>query len=315
MKMVFLDRKTIGYDIDIGKLEILGDLTVYNTTNKDETKNRIKDADIIITNKVVINEDLMKNSNIKLICITATGTDNIDLEYAKKAGIEVKNVAGYSTSSVAQVTISHVLHFVQKLNYYIDYAKKGEWSNSDIFTHLDRPFYELANKKWGIIGLGTIGKKVAQIAKSFGCEISYYSTSNKNSNNEYNQISLKEILSQNDIITIHAPLNRSTLNLLNKENLSLLKKGAILVNVGRGGIINEQDLSKIIDNEKPIYCGLDVISSEPIKKENPLNFVKNKDRLIITPHIAWSSVEARTKVIDLVYKNIENYLNEVNQNV
>lgn len=308
MKIVFLDRKTIGYDINIDKFKTLGDFSVYDITTKEDTLNRVQNIDIVITNKVVIDEDIMKKSNIKLICITATGTDNIDLEYAKKVGIEVKNVAGYSTASVAQVTFAHVFHFVQKLNYYVDYVKKGEWGNSDIFTHIDKPFYELENKKWGIIGLGDIGKKVAQIATSFGCEVNYYSTSDKNSNSNYKQISLDELLSQSDVITIHAPLNTSTFNLLNKTNLCLLKKGAILVNVGRGGIINETDLSNIIDDEKLIYCGLDVVSSEPISKQNPLNFVKNKDRLIITPHIAWGSTEARNRVIDLVYENIKNFI-------
>lgn len=308
MKIVFLDRKTIGYDINISKLEALGDLTVYDTTNKDETLSRVKDADIIITNKVLINKQIMENSKVKLVCITATGTDNVDLEYANQNGITVKNVAGYSTNSVTQVTFAHVFHFVQKLNYYIEYVEKGNWGKSDIFTHIDKPFYELKNKKWGIIGLGEIGTNVANIAKSFGCEISYYSTSGKNHNTNFNQINLEELLSQSDIITIHAPLNKTTLNLINNTNLHMLKEGAILINVGRGGIINEKDLSDIIDSDKVLFCGLDVVSSEPIKEDNPLNFVQNKDRLIITPHIAWGSIEARNRVIDLVFDNIQEYI-------
>ncbi len=308
MKIVFLDRKTIGYDIDISKFETLGNLTIYNTTNEEETLDRVKSADIVITNKVVINKKIMENSNLKLICVTATGTDNIDLKFAKEKGIIVKNVAGYSTASVTQVTFAHVFHFVQKLNYYIDYVKKGNWGKSDIFTHIDKPFYELENKNWGIIGLGEIGTKVASIAKSFGCNVSYYSTSGKNSNTNFEQKSLEELLSQSDIVTIHAPLNELTFNLINKSNLDLLKDGAILVNVGRGEIINEKDLVTRIDGDRVLYCGLDVVSKEPILKSNPLNSIKNKDRLIITPHIAWGSIEARKRVINLVFDNIKEYI-------
>ena len=308
MKIVFLDRKTIGYDIDISKFETLGDLTVYDTTKETETLEKVKDADIVITNKVVIDKKIMENSNIKLICVTATGTDNIDLNFAKEKGIIVKNVAGYSTASVTQVTFAHVFHFVQKLNYYIDYVKNGKWGESDIFTHIDKPFYELENKNWGIIGLGEIGTNVANIAKSFGCNVSYYSTSGKNSNTNFEQKSLEELLEQSDIITIHAPLNYSTFNLLNNTNLNLLKDGAILVNVGRGGIINEKDLVEAIDRNKLLFCGLDVVSKEPIEKSNPLNFVQNKDRLIVTPHIAWGSTEARNRVMDLVFDNINKYI-------
>ncbi len=308
MKIVFLDRKTIGYDIDISKFETLGDLTIYDTTNEDETLDRVKTADIVITNKVVIDKKIMENSNLKLICITATGTDNIDLKFAKEKGIVVKNVAGYSTASVSQVTFAHVFHFVQKLNYYIDYVKKGNWGESDIFTHIDKPFYELKNKNWGIIGLGEIGTKVATIAKSFGCNVSYYSTSGRNSNTDFKQKSLEDLLEESDIVTIHAPLNDSTFNLINKSNLNLLKDGAILVNVGRGGIINEKDLADAIDGDKVLFCGLDVVSKEPILKTNPLNFVQNKDRLIITPHIAWGSTEARNRVMNLVFDNIQEYI-------
>lgn len=247
----------------------------------------------------------MENSNIKLICVAATGTNNIDLEYANKKGIVVKNAVGYSTASVAQVTIALVFHFIQKLNYYIEYVNKKEWENSDIFTHVDEPFFELENKNWGIIGLGTIGTKVANIAKSFGCNVNYYSTSGKNNSTDFKQISLEELLKTSDIVTIHSPLNNTTYNLINKTNLDMFKDGAILVNVGRGGIINERDLSESLDKEKALYCGLDVVENEPIRKDNPLNFIQNKERLIITPHIAWSSIESRNRLINQVFDNIQ----------
>lgn len=307
MKIVFLDTLTLGDDIDLSPFERFGKVIKYQTTTPNETLQRVQNSDIVITNKVVINRDIMDNSNIKLICVTATGTNNIDMEYAKTKGIEVKNAIGYSTSSVAQVTISLVLEFVQKLNYYKDYVKKNLWENSPIFTHLDVPFCELENKNWGIIGLGNIGEKVANIVKSFGCNVSYYSTSGMNNNTNYNNISLEELLKTSDIITIHCGLNDKTYNLLNKTNLHLLKDNAILINVGRGGIINENDLVDIF-YKKPLYIGLDVVEKEPIESTSVLKTILNNERVIITPHIAWASVEARNRLIIQTIKNIENFV-------
>lgn len=308
MKIVFLDAKTLGKDIDLSSFNSLGEVTIYETTKPEEILIRVQDCDVVITNKVVIDKDIMENSKIQLICVAATGTNNIDLNYAKKKGIVVKNVAGYSTASVAQVTISIVFHFIQKLNYYIEYVNKKEWEESDIFTHIDEPFYELENKTWGIIGLGTIGLKVANIAKSFGCKVIYHSTSGMNNNTDFEQTSLKELLKKSDIVSIHSPLNETTYNLINKTNISSLKDGAILINVGRGGIINEEDLANRLDEDKPLYCGLDVLESEPINKNNPLNYIQKKERLIITPHIAWGSVESRKRLVNKIFDNIQSFV-------
>jgi glycerate dehydrogenase len=229
----------------------------------------------------------------------ATGMNNVDLEYAKQKGIIVKNVAGYSTNAVAQVTFAFVLEIMNKVRYFNDYVN-NEYSDSDIFTHIIN-WNELNGKKWGIIGLGAIGKKVAEIATAFGCEVSYYSTSGKNSNSDYKQVELNALLKNSDIISIHAPLNENTQNLLNKDNLNLIKKGAILLNLGRGGIVNEKDLSEIID-EKGFFAGFDVFTKEPIEKNNSLLKSKN---ILLTPHIAWASVEAREKLVELAYQNIK----------
>ena len=307
MKIVILDRATLGFDVDISVFEKYGTVTSYDFTKKEETQDRIKDADIVLTNKVLITKEHMDNSNIQLICITATGTNNVDLEYAKIKKIEVKNVAGYSTSSVVQVGFSMIFHFVQKLNYYKNYVDQGKWQKSDIFTHIDKPFFELDKKKVGIIGLGEIGRNFAKKAKAFDCEVMYYSTSGRNSNAEYKQVSLDELLKTCDIITIHAPLNDETKDLLNYENMKNIKDGAILLNLGRGGIINEADLAKIID-EKEIYCGIDVVSVEPILDSNPLLSVKNKEQLLLLPHIGWSSIEARNRLIEMVAQNIEDFI-------
>ncbi|MBP9490245.1 MAG: D-2-hydroxyacid dehydrogenase [Aliarcobacter sp.] len=307
MKIVILDRATLGFDIDISVFETLGEVIFYDITNETQTINRVKDADIVITNKVFISKEVMDNSNLKLICISATGTNNVDLEYAKQKNIQVKNVAGYSSSSVVQLAFSMIFYFVQKLDYYKKYVDVGNWQKSQIFTHIDKPFFELDGKKVGIIGLGDIGRNFAKKAKAFDCEVVYFSTSGKNSNDEYKRVELSELLNSCDIISIHCPLNENTKDLLNYENMKNIKDGAILLNLGRGGIINEANLAKIID-EKEIYCGIDVVSVEPILEDNPLLKVKNKDRLLLTPHIGWASVEARNRLVQIVAKNIKEFI-------
>ena len=309
MKIVILDRATLGFDIDMSVFEVLGEVKSYDITKPNETIQRLQDADIVITNKVVISKEVMDNSNLKLICISATGTNNVDLEYAKQKNIQVKNVAGYSSSSVVQLAFSMIFHIVQKLDYYKKYVDEGNWQKSQIFTHIDKPFFELDGKKVGIIGLGDIGRNFAKKASAFDCEVMYYSTSGKNSNSEYKQVSLDELLKTCDIISIHCPLNENTKDLLNYENMKNMKNGAILLNLGRGGIINEADLAKIID-EKEIYCGIDVVDIEPILEDNPLLKVKNKQRLLLTPHIGWASIEARTRLVKMVAENIKEFISQ-----
>jgi lactate dehydrogenase-like 2-hydroxyacid dehydrogenase len=310
MKIVILDRATLGFDVDISIFDSLGEVISYDITLDNETISRVKNADIIITNKVLITKEIINEAlNLKLICISATGTNNVDLEYAKEKNITVKNVAGYSSSSVVQLAFSMIFHFVQKLDYYKKYVDEGNWQKSKMFTHIDKPFFELDGKKVGVIGLGDIGSNLAKKAKAFDCEVVYFSTSGKNSNSEYKQVELNELLRTCDIISIHCPLNENTKNLLNYENMKTIKDGAILLNLGRGGIINEADLAKIID-EKDIYCGIDVVCVEPILEDNPLLKVKNKDRLLLTPHIGWASIEARTKLISLVANNIKEFISQ-----
>ncbi|QEZ89801.1 D-2-hydroxyacid dehydrogenase [Aliarcobacter cibarius] len=307
MKIVILDRKTLGYDVSVDIFSKFGEVISYDTTKVNETKDRIKNADIILTNKVYVGKDELENSSVKLICVTATGMNNVDLEYTKEKNIEIKNVAGYSTSSVIQLAFSMIFYFVQKLTYYKKYVDEQNWQKSDTFTHIDVPFFELDNKRVGIIGLGEIGRDLAKKAKAFNCEVVYYSTSGQNTNSEYKSVTLEELLKTSDIISIHAPLNEKTKDLLGYKELNLIKEGAILLNLGRGGIINEADLAKILD-EKDIFCGLDVVSKEPIEETNPLLKVVNKQRLLMTPHIAWASVEARKRLIEKVAKNIEDFL-------
>ena len=304
MKIVFLDALTLG-DVDLEQFKTLGDVEIYQTTSKDKTLNRVKDADIVVTNKVVIDKEIMDNSNIKFIQIAATGMNNVDLEYAKEKGVVVKNVAGYSTNAVIQHTFALVLALINKICYFNEYSRK-EYPNSKIFTHIQN-WFEIKGKRWGIIGLGEIGRGVANLAKSFGAEVVYFSTSRKNQNSEFKRVELEELLKTSQIISIHAPLNENTKNLLNSNNLPLIQENSILVNVGRGGIINENDLSKILE-EKNILVGLDVFEKEPINADNPL---LKSEKAILTPHVAWTSIEAREKLINSIYENIKEFKNQL----
>jgi len=312
MKITLLDAKTLGDDLDLSSLEALGELTIYATTTVDETQERIAESEIIITNKVVITAELMENSpKLKLICIAATGMNNVDLKAAEEKGIVVKNVAGYSTQSVVQHTFAMALYLLEKMAYHDEVVKSGTWSDSGIFTDISHPFYEIAGKKWGIIGLGTIGREVAKVATAFGAKVSYYSTSGTNLEQEYPHQSLTVLLGECDIISIHCPLNQQTQNLINKGNLKYIKDEAILLNLGRGGIINEADLAVELDS-RVLYAGVDVISKEPIVRENPLMNVQNREQLLITPHIAWASKEARVKLLEGIVANIKGVTKETN---
>jgi len=308
MHIVLLDAQTLGEDLDISALDALGTLTVYQKTLPEETLERIQAADIVITNKVVITGDMMEETpRLKLICIAATGMNNVDLDAAQNKDISVKNVSGYSTKSVVQHTYAMALYLLEKMAYYDAVVKDASWSDSGLFTDVSHPFYEISGKRWGIIGLGTIGQEVAKIAAAFGAEVSYYSTSGKNLNNTYPHQSLELLLKDCDIISIHAPLNDDTYNLINTNNLPFIKDDAILLNLGRGGIINERDLASELDR-RCFYAGLDVLEQEPLSLKNRLNEVKHKERLLITPHMAWASIEARKKLLEGIVNNIKVFM-------
>ncbi len=310
MKVVILDAKTLGDDIELGIFQQFGDLEVYPTTDPSQLFERIQDADIIITNKVVIDREAINATrNLKLICVAATGYNNVDVLYAKEKGIAVTNVAGYSTESVVQTTFGMLFYLLMHLRYYDDYVKSGKYAMSDIFTHLGKPFWEINGKRWGIIGLGTIGRRVAQVAESFGCDVIYYSTSGIEREEKYPKYPLDELLKTSDIISIHAPLNEKTKNLITIKELGMMKNHALLLNLGRGGIVSERDLAVALDSDLIGGAGLDVLEKEPIDPNNPLLKIKNKEKLLITPHIAWTSIEARKKLVNEIVENIKAFLN------
>ncbi len=308
MNIVILDAKTLGDDLDLSPLNAFGEVTSYQTSSALETASRIVDADIVITNKVLIKADEMDAAKqLKLICIAATGMNNVDLEYAEEKGIVVKNVAGYSTQSVVQHTFAMALYLIEKMAYYDNVVKSKTWSKSGLFTDVSRPYSEISGKKWGIIGLGSIGREVATVATAFGAEVVYHSTSGNIRKEAYAHEDLETLLKSCDIISIHAPLNEKTENLINTSNLALMKDDAVLLNLGRGSIVNEADLAVELD-KREIYAGLDVLTPEPILEENPLMQIQNPDRLLITPHIAWASIEARRKLLEGIVGNIEDFL-------
>jgi len=304
MNIVLLDTLTLG-DVDLCAFHKLGNVTLYETTSPLQTQDHITNANIIVTNKVVITkEHMLFCKDLKLICIAATGMNNVDLNAAKELGIEVKNVAGYSTDSVIQHTFSMLFYLIGHSKYYDEVVKDGTYSRSPIFTDVSHPFFEVNGKKWGIIGLGAIGRGVANVARAFGAEVSYFSTSGVERKEEYGRLSLEEMLSSCDIISVHAPLNEKTQNLLDYKELLLAKEGAVILNLGRGGIINEEAVARIID-EKNLLFGLDVLAQEQIRENHPLLNVKNKERLYITPHIAWTSIEARERLVASIVTNIK----------
>lgn len=308
-KIVILDGKTLG-DISLEKLSEIGEVRYYDTTDINEVKERVREANIVLTNKVVLNrENLSEANNLEFIAEVATGFNNIDIEYAKEKGIGVANVAGYSTNAVVQHTFASTLALLDEVTYYDNYVKSGEYSKSGLFTCLDRSYYEIEGKTWGIIGLGNIGKKVAKIAEAFGAKVVYYSTTGINSNNDFSRVSFDDLLSKSDIISIHAPLNENTLGLINYEALCKMKNSAVLVNMGRGPIVVEEDLARAIDEDRIRGAALDVFEVEPIKINSPLLTMKNKDRIILSPHIAWASVEARERLFNEVVENITAFYN------
>ncbi|MCL2097774.1 MAG: D-2-hydroxyacid dehydrogenase [Bacteroidales bacterium] len=313
MHIVFLDADTIGKDVTFNSIESLGNLKIYSATLAHETAERIKTADIVITNKVPIGKAEMDSApSLKLICVAATGTNNINLEYAEEKGIAVKNAAGYSTESVVQTTFANILSLLNSTAYFDQYVKSGAYSTSMIFTHYGQTFWELAGKRFGIIGMGNIGKRVAEVATAFGAEVVYYSTSGKNVNIflPYPLLGLDELLRTCDIVSIHAPLNEQTKNLITLKKLKLMKQEAIIANMGRGGIINEKDLAKAIDENLLGGAAIDVFEQEPIPANHPFLSVKNKAKFQFTPHLAWGSIEARKRLIALTAKNIEDFLSQ-----
>ena len=311
INITILDASTLGKVDALKKIASLGKLTTYELTSPKQRIERLQGQQVAIVNKAIIDKEVMDACpDLKLVCISATGMNNVDLDYAAEKGIQVTNVAGYSTHSVAQVTFSMLFYLVEKLPYFDTYVKSGDYAKSPIFTHHGRSFWELNGKQFGIIGLGTIGKRVAEIATVFGAKVVYYSTSGKNMGGSYPHLEFDELIKTSDVISIHCPLNEKTDNLIAYEQFKQMKPTAILLNAGRGKIVNETDLATALNEDLIAAAGLDVLEFEPIKANNPLLSINNPEKLLITPHIAWISQEAREELVEGIYKNIVNWQND-----
>ncbi len=310
MKIVMLERNNVGSDFEMPDFGRFGEVEIYGYCRPEQVAERIENADICILNKMPMNEQTMKDATkLKLLCVTATGMDNVDLEYCKSRGIAVRNVSGYSTETVVQHTFAMLLYLYEKLPFYDTYVKDGSYKDCATFTFFGFPFSDLSGKVWGIAGLGTIGHRVAEVAKAFGCEVIYYSTSGIERKEPYERADFDDFLKRCDIISVHAPLNDHTRGLFDYAAFEKMKKTAIFLNLGRGPIVVEADLARALKENQIAGAALDVLSAEPIKEENPLYEIREYKNLLITPHIAWASIEARKRLMEGVYANVEEFVN------
>lgn len=317
MNIVVLERNSVGPDISVDCFHELGNVTCYrNTVTIEEVKERVKEADIIVANKSPMCEESLKDApNVKMICEFATGYDNCDLAYCKSRGIRVTNVVDYCSAMVAQHTFALALTLSQKLPHYDNYVKSGAYSAQDRFSNFDIPFYELEGKTWGIVGMGNIGKRVARIATAFGCKVIFYSVTGKSTVTEYLQVDKDTLLAESDFLSLHCPLSDLSRNFIDKDALAKMKPTAYLVNVARGPVVNNADLYEALETGEIAGAGLDVLEKEPLQLTNPLSKIKDSNKLIITPHLAWGSVEARMRCVEGVYENIKAFQRGEERNV
>lgn len=308
MKIVFLDAATMG-DVSFAPIEQLGELVCYDKSTPEEALERVRDCEVMIINKVKVTPELIDAApKLRLICEAATGVNNIDLAYAAQKGIPVRNAVGYSTDSVVQATFMHILSLVGNAPYFDKVVKSGDYSASGLFTDVSVNWWELAGKTIGIIGLGNIGSRVAKVAEAFGMKVCYYSTSGTSHCKDYPSLPLDELMTTSDVISIHAPLNERTDGLIGERELQLMKKSAFIVNMGRGGIVNEAALAKAIDEELIAGAALDVFVTEPLPQDNPLLHTRHPERLRLAPHVAWASAQARTRLTAIIAENIRTEL-------
>ncbi len=304
MKIVFLDASTLG-GVSFEPISALGELTLHLTSTREQALERVKDAEVIIVNKVLADKQLIDAAvKLRLICVAATGVNNVDLDYAAAKGIAVRNAVGYSTESVVQTTFMAMLSLIGKLPYFDNFVKSGEYSKSEIFTEVSNMFWEIQGKTLGIIGLGNIGQRVAKVAQAFGMKVVYFSTSGTSHCKDYPSLPLSELLATADVVTIHAPLNERTKGLIGYEELSQMKPSAYILNMGRGGIINEKALADAIDEGLIAGAAVDVFTKEPLPQDNPMLNIRRKDAVLLFPHIAWASIEARERLVAQIAANI-----------
>ncbi|MBQ9692400.1 MAG: hydroxyacid dehydrogenase [Clostridia bacterium] len=312
MNITILDSDTLGDDVNLFGFLNLGHTDAYGNTAPAQIAERIKDSDVVVINKVKLNrENLSGAKKLKLICVAATGYDNIDIAYCKERGIQVSNVIGYSTRSVAQVTITTVLGLATHIREFNSYVASGKYTDSGVANKVVPVYYELTGKTWGIVGLGNIGKAVASVAEAFGCKV----IANKRTPDpEFECVSLEELCRRSDVISIHTPLTKETRGLIGKAELELMKPGAILYNAARGAVTDEEAVASAIENGVIGAFGSDVYSIEPFPKDHPMYRIKDRENVLLTPHMAWASYEARTRCIEEMQENIRCFQKGVKRN-
>lgn len=307
MNIVFLDEYTLG-GTDLTAIRQLGDYVGYTSTRPEQVIERSKDAEVIIVNKVIIGRKEMEQlPKLRLICVAATGVNNIDLDAAKEYNISVRNAVGYSTHTVAEATLGSILALQRRVIYYDRYVKSGAYSASGEWVNFDRPTHRLWGKNWGVIGMGNIGREVARLATAFGCNVAYASTSGAIRKEEYEQKDLDSLLAWADIISVHCPLNEHTKGLIGERELALMKPSSLIVNVARGGIVTEEAVAHALDNGVIAGAAFDVYPTEPMPADSPLLHIADKDKLLLSPHNAWSAVESIETLVECIATNINNY--------
>ena len=317
MKIVIADRDSVGTDMDYSIYDELGEVTYYDDkVNEDNAKERLAGAQVLVINKSQITDKLLDDApDLELICEFATGFDNANIPACERHGVKVANVVNYSTSSVAQHTFAMLFYLMENLRHYDEFVKSGEYANQQHFCCLDIPYQELDGKTYGIVGMGNIGRKVAQIATAYGAHVIFYASSGHSDCTDYEQVSFDELLSRSDIISLHCPLSDRTKDLFNKEAFDKMKPTSILINVARGAVVNEQDLYSALMDGKIHAAGLDVLNPEPMRKDSPLLNIQNSGKLIVTPHLAWASTEARIRCLAEVKKNIQEWMEGKPRNI
>lgn len=312
MKIVVLDKSTLGEDIDLSPIYSLGEVEEFETTAPESVATRIKDADVVIINKIKLNESNLNSAvNLKVICVAATGFDNIDISYCKAANIAVCNVPGYSTDSVAQVTLSMVLSLVTHLKEYETFVNSGDYSKSGVANKLTPVYHELSSLTWGVVGGGGIGMKVAEIADAFGCKVMIC---RRKTEGRFPVVDIDTLCKECDIITLHVPLNDETRNLISAERISTMKKTSIVVNTARGAVADEKALTEAIKEKRIGGLGVDVYSVEPFTENHPYTEILGFDNVVFTPHMAWGSYEARNRCVRIMSENIRSFYNGDNKN-
>lgn len=308
MKIVLLDAKTMGDDIDFSPILNIGETVIYNGTSPQQVADRIKDADVVCINKVVLNEDVLKKANnLKLICLFAIGFNNVDTAFCKTRGIKVRNVPGYCVESVCQHAFTLLFSLTENIRYYDEFVRSGKYEESGTANHLGKPFDELCGKRFGILGMGAIGRRIASVASAFGARVNYASLSGVKREEEFEEISFDALVAKSDIICLCAPLNEKTYKIIGENELKKMKDTAVIINVGRGALTDEEALARAIDNGDIGGAAIDVYENEP-PTGSPLMNLKNKEKILYTPHIAWSSVQARRRCVEMVADNIKAFI-------